>query len=159
MKKIILAFIFCLTSSICAFSQKAELIDGIGSVNCETYLAFAEKTMIEQTNNPNAKTYIFVYEGKELIPVYKNGKFIKDKSVLPKIGLATAKIQSMKARIKRAKISLDNFVFVKGGFRENFMVEIWSVPNGAKPPKSTPTLKKMKYGKGKAKGFCLGCCG
>lgn len=158
MKKTILALLFCFTFSICAFSQKAELIDGIGSVNCETYLAFADNMMIQQANNPNAKTYIFIYEGKEPIPVYKNGKFIKDKSVLPKFGLANARIQSMKTRMKIYKTPLENYVFVKGGFRENFMVEIWSVPNGVEPPKPTPTLKKMKYGKGKAKGFCIGCC-
>ena len=52
----------------------------------------------------------------------------------------------------------EKFVFVESGFLEDFKVELWNVPDGATPPKPTPTLKRMKYRKGKPVGFCLGGC-
>jgi hypothetical protein len=51
-----------------------------------------------------------------------------------------------------------NFEFVVAGFRENFTVEFWIVPNGVTPPEPSPTLTKMKYRKGIPAKFCLGCC-
>ncbi|HQU84444.1 MAG TPA: hypothetical protein PKY59_15005, partial [Pyrinomonadaceae bacterium] len=76
------------------------------------------------------------------------------------IGSAKAKIESMKKYISNVKkLSLENFSFIEAGFRENSTIVFWNVPKGAEPPKPTPTLKKMKYRKGKAKGFCLYCCG
>lgn len=157
MKKL-LPFIFCLfVLSVVGQENAARKIDVFINATCEEYLARADAMYSVQTNNPNSKIYVFVYEGKQNKPVYKNGN-TTSKSVLPPIGLATAVIQSMKARIQIRKFPLENYVFVNGGFREDFTVETWLVPPGAEPPKPTPTLKKMKYRKGKSKGFCLGCC-
>jgi hypothetical protein len=42
-------------------------------------------------------------------------------------------------------------VLIDGGYREEFIQEIWIVPNGAKAPIPTPTLqeKDIKFAKGK----------
>jgi hypothetical protein len=48
----------------------------------------------------------------------------------------------------------EKVLFISGGFRENHTVELWVVPNGANPPKATPTLESMKYRKGKPVNMC-----
>lgn len=153
MRKSILVICFLLLGSICSFSQEAELIDEFSYINCDEYLARMDMfVIVKAQENPNEKVYVLVYEGKE--------KQYKRKSLLPTRGLAKAKIKSMKKYISTVRgFSLNNISFVEGGFREHLTVEIWSVPNGAEPPKPTPTLKKMKYRKGKPKGFCTWCCG
>lgn len=158
-QKFLLIIVFSLLAAT-AFSQTGEArkIFEFGNVNCEEYLA-AVDVMIGQTNNLNSKIYVFVYEGKERRPVYKNGEFVNYKSVLPQFGLVKARIKSMKKRLTYRKSPLENYVFVNGGFRKDFGVEIWLIPNGVEPPKPTLTLEKMKYRRGKPSGFCLDCCG
>jgi len=167
MKKLILVFPLLLFFALSVFSQteEAQKIDEFENPNCEEYLARTDAMMNVQGNNPNAKIYVIIYEGKQKRAVYKKRKgyaddeFVGYKSIFPTFGLANVSIKSMKKRLSLRKMALDNYVFVKGGFRENFGVEIWLVPPGAEPPKPMPTLEKMKYRKGKAKGFCLDCCG
>lgn len=140
-----------------SFAQQAELIDEFGNTACEDYLNRMDNLRLNVENNPNSKTYILIYEGKEL---WFNAARVKSKLVFPTFGSAKAKIYSIKMRFKfmQAEHLLDRIVFIEAGFRENFTLEIWSVPNGANPPKPTPTLTKMKYRKGKPVGFCAGCC-
>ncbi len=48
----------------------------------------------------------------------------------------------------------EKIVFIEAGFREKLTIEFWLVPLGAEPPKPNPTLKKMKYQKGKPLDLC-----
>lgn len=160
MKKLLFVLLISLFVEFSVFCQspEARLFDEYGnSINCESYLSRADAMKIEQTNNPNSRIYIIVYEGKERKWDYskENASF---KTVLPQSGQAAATIRTMEQRLRLNKAPLQNYIFVNGGFREEFGVEIWLVPPGAALPKPTPTLKKMKYRKGKPKGFCLDCC-
>jgi len=46
------------------------------------------------------------------------------------------------------KFPMEKWLFINGGFRENFEVEFWLIPNGAAFPKPTATLETMTYRKG-----------
>ncbi len=161
MKKALFILLISLFVKFAAFGQspEARLFDEYGnSISCEEYLSRADAMKIEQANNPNSRIYVIVYEGKERKRDY-NSKNVTFKSVLPQYGQAAATIRTMQKRLKLNKVPIQNYIFVNGGFREQFGVEIWLVPSGAGLPKPTPTLEKMKYRKGKPKGFCLDCCG
>lgn len=156
MKKIIFALFFCNLFCIAAFSQEAVKVDEFDNPSCEDYLVRMDNIGIASVDEPTAKVYVFVYEGRELVFNARKKDF---QLLLPTYGQAKSKIKSMKERLSFFRgYSIKNFVFIKGGFRENLAVEFWIVPKGANPPKPSPTLAKMKYRKGKSLGFCLGCC-
>ena len=161
MKKQFFSLLLLISSSIIvsAQTQEAQKIDEFGNINCEGYLARMDNTFLSALNDSSSKIYVFVYEGNLTKPKYdSNGKAIGSESALPQMGLAKARISSMKQYLKMKKMPQEKFVFVEAGFLDNVKVELWNVPDGATPPKPTPTLKKMKYRKGKPVGFCLGCC-
>ena len=160
MKKQLFIFLLLLAFSIIVFAQtqEAQKIDDFGTVACEEYLNKMNNNVFIVTNDPNSKIYIFVYEGKVTKAKYDfKGKFLDYEYVYPPFGLAKAKIRSMKQYLKMRKISQASYVFVEAGFLENFKVEFWLVPSGATLPKPSPTLKKMRFRKGKPYGFCLDC--
>lgn len=148
--------VFCVLFCANAFGQEAEKILEFENMPCDQYLMEMDAVMINSQNNPTAKIYVFVYEGKEL--AYNKRKKMTE-FVNPAKGSAEAKIDSIKKYYSIRKYSSDNFVFVKAGFREKTSVEIWLVPEGAEPPKPESTLKEIKYRKGKLFGFCTDCCG
>ena len=152
--KIILLYLLVFVSTV--FAQEAQKIEQFEIVSCEEYLSRMDNVFLAVSANLTSKICVFVYEGKELAYSGKNGEF---KIFLPRFGQAKAKINSMIKRLSFIKRSANNLVFIEGGFRENLSVEFWLVPLGVEPPKPTPTLKKMKYRKGKPFGFCVGCCG
>lgn len=143
-----------------AFAQSREPVklDEFGSINCEDYLARMDSAIIQAANEPTSRVLVFVYEGKIQRYKYKKDGSYTIESVFPQYGLANAKIRSMKKYLALRALG-ERFVFISAGFREDFTVEIWLVPDGAKQPEPTPTLSKMRYRKGKPSGFCLGCCG
>ena len=156
MKQIISILLVTLIFCISAFSQEAVKMQEFEDTVCEDFLSRMDGVIAESQNNPSATIYVFVYEGREL--KYNNRKNKMEK-VLPAFGSAKVKINSMKIFIERRGISIETFTFIEAGFRENLTVEMWVVPNGATPPKPSPTLEKIRYRKGKAIGFCLWCCG
>ena len=138
-------------------TPEAKKLDEFGTIPCDEYLAHVDLITQTQAENPDAKIYVFVYEGSEKKPVYIKEGIVEWKSILPPYGLAKTRIESLKRHLKLRKIPLRNYVFANGGFREDFTVEAWLVSPGAKPPKPTPTLEKIKYRKGKAQGFSYDC--
>jgi len=156
MKKPLLVLLFCLLFVVSAFSQEARKFDTLENINCEQYLARMDNALVHARANPTDTIYVLIYEGKE--PMY-NSRTKKTESVPPISGSAEAKIRSIKKYLAIKKFPAARFSFVKAGFHENALVEIWFVPAGAAPPKAAPTLTKMKYRKGKATGFCTECCG
>lgn len=156
MRRLILAFLFSLLFFVSAFSQQAEKFDEFGVLQCDDYLGRIGDMFNRSKNHPNSKVYILVYEGKYQIYNWEKNKFLGYKDVFPQFGEAKAKIQSMKTKSLQYDRNIQKrFVFIDAGFRENFVVEFWTVPEGGIPPKSSSTLKNMQYRKGKAKGFCL----
>ncbi len=154
--KIFLSVIFVLFVSCPLFSQEVRPIDVWGPLNCEDYLNRLEGIIQVSQENPSDKIYFHVYEGKETNGYYRNGK---SRLLLPQYGSAKAKIKSIKSRLRFfLKTDLNKFIFIEAGFQDTEHIEIFLVPDGATPPKPTPTVKKMTYRKGKPRGFCLGCC-
>lgn len=151
MKNLILIFLLLLpfAFSVSAQTDEARKVDEFESVNCDDYLARMDNFQIELSNNPTAKGYILIYEGK--IPRQTNTRFI---FVSPHSGEAKAYEKTMIRRMTFRKYDRQKIVFVEAGFREKLTVEFWVVPSNAEPPKPIPTLKKMKYQKGKPKDFC-----
>ena len=143
------AFILISLSSV--FAQEAKKVDEFEGSYCERYLLGMDIVRSELVNNPTSRIYFLIYEGREFIYNSKENRLVL---VFSARNSAKAKIISMKKYLGNG----EKTVYIEAGFRENSIVEVWLVPNGATPPKPTPTLKKMKYRKGKPKGFCLGCC-
>jgi hypothetical protein len=142
-----------------AFAQtEAVKVEEFGYINCEEYLARMDYAINETQNNPNAIMYVLVYEGKTKRYKYKKDGSYESVFDLPQRGLAKTRIISMKKYLAVRGFPVERFVFIEAGLRENFTIEMWLVPNGIMPPKSTPTITEIKYRKGKPRGFCLGCC-
>ena len=144
-----------IASTIFGQAPLSEKVDEFSHISCDEYLGRMDAMFAAVHNSPNSKLYLIVYEGKE--PRY-NTKLGKIELTLPKFGSAEAKFRSIKKYAGFRKFPADRIKFINGGFRENLTVESWLVPVEAEPPKPTPTIKKMKYGKGKPVGFCIDCC-
>jgi len=150
-----IGFLICLLFGVTVLSQETTKIDEFENLNCDDYLGRMDSAIAEARKNPLSRMYVLIYEGKE--PRY-NKTLNGPKLMSPTLGTAEAKIRSIKKWLSHREIQIERFSFVKAGFRENMTVEMWLVPAGSKPPDPTPTLKKIKYRKGKAKGFCTDCC-
>lgn len=148
--------LFCFLFCVSAFSQEAEKIDEFGNIYCDDYLARMDSVFNVLKDNPNSKIYVLVYEGR-LKKAISDNKYniIGYRYVLPRFGEAKTRIKTIKKRIALYKQPSENFIFIEGGLREKFTVEFWLVRNDSIPPKPMPTLKKMKYQKGRPSGFCI----
>lgn len=134
-------------------AQEARKIDEFYPIDCEDYLGRMDNFYFELQENPTAKGYFLIYEGKFRKYSDTANKF---HYVSPHFGEGKSYIKSIKRRLMFRRYSVEKMSFVEAGFREEFTIEFWLVPEGAKPPKPTPTLEKTKYRKGKPAGFCYG---
>jgi hypothetical protein len=149
---LILVCFFMIASTTFAQTDETAKVDEFETPTCEDYLSRMDGVQNFLRNNPSSNVYILVYEGKELRLNNRTGEY---ELAFPNFGSAKAKIRSMKKRLQ----IIDRIVFVEAGFRQKLTIEIWAVPLGKMPPNPSPTLKKIRYRKGKPEGFCLSCCG
>ena len=105
-------------------------------------------------NTDDTKGYIVIYEGKSAGENYKDGVLIGSGYFLPTRDAAQKTRKKIKEILSASGIKSNRIIFIKGGGREYFSVDFWMVPNGARPPKATPTVKKIEYRKGQSQGFC-----
>ena len=163
MKKITVCcfiFLFFITSLT---AQTAEKIDEFGYFYCGDNSRLGIIYQIAIKNKPQNKVYIIYYEGLREFTKF-NFKSQKYEKVLenPKFGNALNGAKEIPLFLKMIyKVPSNRFVLVDGGFRERFIMEIWSVPQGAEIPKPTPTLerKDIKFAKGKPKPpRRMACC-
>lgn len=147
---------FALALSAGAQVPAAEKIDEFSNLACDHYLARMDAAIAEARANPSSEMIVIVYEGSEFKYNERTGK---PELVLPVRGSGQANIRSMRSWISHREMSLAQFSFIEGGFREQATVEIWRVPPGSESPKPTPKVEKMKYRQGKARGYCTDCCG
>lgn len=151
MKKTFATLIFCFFFfAISAFAQEARKIDEFGNESCDNFRNLLDIFFAELKDSKDAKGYIFVYEGKLLVPLYNK----ENRTIYPQRGEAEAEIKLIRQHILFRDFDKSRIVLINGGIRERYTVELWIVPNNSTPPKSAPTLKKMKYRKGKAKDRC-----
>ena len=147
MKNHILGFLLLLSFvfMVSAQTKETQKFDEFGNISCDDLTSRLEVFFLELKGDKTLKGYVLIYEGNLLIPLYnKDGKTVR-----PRRGEAKGFIKSMQSREKFYSFYDKRIVFIESGFRKNFTVELWLVPNGAALPKLTPTLKKMKYRKGK----------
>jgi len=74
--------------------------------------------------DPQSKTYIIAYGGREDSPGKARRYAVRAKNYL----------------VNYRGIDPQRIVPVDGGRREDFVVEVWLVPKGAKPPEPSPTI-------------------
>ncbi|HUR99621.1 MAG TPA: hypothetical protein VMZ26_16265 [Pyrinomonadaceae bacterium] len=153
MRIVFLIFIFLLAGN--AYSQEAFKVDEYGNVPCDDYLGRMDGLFAESERNPTAKVYILLYEGK--VPTY-NYRTKRIELKRPIVGLAEARIRSIKRYADHRRFPKERLAFIKAGFRKEAALEAWIVPPGAKPPTPSETVPKMRYRPGKAAGYCVGCC-
>ena len=155
MRLFTLLFLILLRTSP-AFAQEVVKFDEFVKIPCDDYLSRMDALFQEASNSPAATVYILLYEGKviDYSPRTKRWELMR-----PKVGLAEARIRSIKNRIDYRGFDKTRFVFLKAGFREEATLESWIVPGSASPPTPTNTVPKMRYRPGRAVGFCVECCG
>jgi hypothetical protein len=141
-------FILILLSSISA--QEARKIGGLPNSSCADITISSHYFFEEIKKQQGSKGYVIVYNGKLVLPLYNS----ENKTVYPHRNEAKSEIENIKARIKFFRFDKTRLVFIEGGLREYFTIEYWIVPANAKPPIPSPTLKTMKYRKGKSYRIC-----
>jgi hypothetical protein len=156
MKFFVAGFFLISLGYICAYSQESTKFDEFGRIPCDEYLAIMDEAIQRASEDPTAKVYFFVYEGKVVGTV---GNTKRQTVVYPYPASAKAKIRSMKKLVSVRKAPIQDFEFIDGGYRDAPAVEIWLVPHSAVPPRATPTIAKMRLRKGRPRGFCTSCCG
>ncbi|MEK7725499.1 MAG: hypothetical protein AAB336_14190 [Acidobacteriota bacterium] len=149
--KLIASTILLLSLFSCAFAQEARKIDEFGNISCDELLTKRDGFLNELNASPDLSGYMLIYVGK--LKQY-NDKRKKEYYVLPHSRDAKEFIFALRKVFSFRNFPLDRIVFVNAGFRGNFTIEFWTVPDGVTPPKPTPTLTKMKYRKGKPRIFC-----
>jgi hypothetical protein len=80
---------------------------------------------VELQNDPGATAYIFAYGGKTG-PVGQGDKLLA---------------RARDYLINQRGIDASRVVMSNGGFRETDCVEVWLVPQGATPPRPSPTVQ------------------
>jgi hypothetical protein len=154
MRTILLIIIFLLPAN--AYSQEAFKLDEFGNLPCDDYLGRMDSIFAESERNPTAKLYILLYEGK--VPTY-NERTKRTELKRPIVGLAEARIRSIKRYADYRGFPKERLAFMKAGFRDESAFEAWIVPPGVTPPTPSKTVPKMRYRPGKAVGYCIDCCG
>lgn len=151
--KIALSAGLLILMSLAAFGQNTaenRKIDEIGILyNCCEFGARVDLASIEQRSSPGSKIYVVFYEGKKV----EGRRWNEAKKTSDLVLFNPTKGGFLDFRhgiLKRAsflKLDLNNFVFVKGGFREKRVAEIWIVPEGNQPPELSPTVdaKEIVY--------------
>ena len=135
MKKIITTFFFAATMiavfALAASAQNASKFDEYGAVNTEDEMARLDNFTISLQNIPGATGYIIVYGGRK-------SRVGDAKAVIKRTLNYLTKMRGMDAaRIKA----------IDGGLKELPSRELWIVPEGAPPPKPSPTIfPKKKIG-------------
>jgi hypothetical protein len=150
MKKLFLAIIICCVADghnpLAQNSDKAKEFDKFGNICCEDEKAHLDNFAIHLMNEPGAQGYIIFYEGRRYASCYNS------RPRIPRRGEAEARAARMKPYLVESRgMDANRIVVINGGYREEWMAELWIVPNGANPPKPTPTLeaKDVRFRKGK----------
>jgi hypothetical protein len=111
-----------------------------GDVNCEDEMARLDNLAVQLKDSPAVKGLIIFYGGRRF------------RDQLPKRGEAAARAARLRTYLlQRRGIPKHQLLMIDGGYAEEWHVEIWLVPPGAKMPSPQPTIpaNQIKFRKGK----------
>jgi hypothetical protein len=114
--------------------------DEFGDLKCEDEYARLDNFAIQLQHESQAKGLIIFYGGKTF-----RGK-------LPKKGEAEARAARLKPYlVRRRGIPSNQVIVINGGYAEEWHVEIWIVPQGARMPAPNPSapVEQIKFRKGR----------
>jgi hypothetical protein len=83
-----------------------------------------DNLVIELQNDPSTQTYLFAYAGRNSTAGQADRMLARARDYL----------------VNQRGVDASRIVPLNGGFREEESLEVWIVPNGAKPPQPTPTV-------------------
>lgn len=150
---ILLLCFFKFGTFVFAQAKESEKIGEFGLVQCGALTALVGGAFQEFERRQDAKFYVVYYEGKKLEHFVFNQKTRKyDRFTEPVRGYAVSKAQEITLYLNTVyKPKKGQVVLIDGGFREELLLELWTAPENAAPPKLMPTVseKDMKFKKGK----------
>jgi hypothetical protein len=152
--KIVLLAICCLFP-VSAFSQenKARKISEFGRGPCGQLMSLLDGAFVQQLEDPMSKLYVFYYEGKDQVEAVWNNKLKKheEKVFRTRRGNALNFAREVPLYARGRKFDENKIFLIDGGYRDKATLELWLVPDGAAPPKATPTAdeKDIVFGKEK----------
>ncbi len=151
---VILLMILLLFCDSSAQIEEARNVAEFGTIPCGHFNALADVTHQEFNDSPNSAIYVIYYEAKNTTVTMSNKKTGKSetKTLNPIRGDALGRARELPLYLKTAYgVPEDQVKFINGGYKEEFVMEIWIVPKGAKPPTPQPTVeeKDVKFRKGK----------
>ena len=137
-----------MTASHSPSAQNADQLrfDKFGNICCEDEKARLDNFVIHLMKEPGTQAYIIFYEGRRYASCYDS------RPRIPRRGEAEARAARMKPYLVDTRgFDANRIVVINGGYREEWMAELWIVPSGANPPKPTPTLeaKHIRFRKGR----------
>jgi hypothetical protein len=125
--KLLLSFIVLITTFVPALAQAAARL--VDSYNDQIHSSEAEQWHLEDFRKllvaePDSKAYIIAYAGREDHPGKSRRYALRAKNYL----------------VEWRGIAPERIIPIDGGRREEFIVELWLVPNTAPPPKPSATI-------------------
>lgn len=101
-------------------------IDEFGKVGeCDLNARIYNFYLVSLLENPSATGYIIIYHGKNQLPASIDSNLMEKR---------------IRDQIRFLRLDASRIVFVKGGFRDEIMTELFLVPNGAAAPEPTDTI-------------------
>lgn len=125
-----------------------QKVEEFGITNCDDWMARSESLSSKMREDESSLGYIVYYGGRVNIQPY-GSPYTKR---LPRRGEAFARASAIKSRyVNTFGIDENRIILLNGGYRENWTVELWLVPKGARPPLPTPTVKEseIRFRKGR----------
>lgn len=122
--------------------------DEFKDINCEDEMARLDNFAVNLQQSPADKAVIIFYGGRRV------GRR------LPRRRDSAARAARLKTYLtQRRSIPADRVIMIDGGFREEWMTELWIVPSAATLPSPTPSVPadKIKFRKGTARARDFRC--
>ena len=129
--------------------QGARKFAEFGNICCEDEKARLDNFVHQLRNDPEARGYIIFYGGRRYRHPYCHSSRIS----IPRRGEAEARAARMKPYIVNlGRIDPARIVVINGGYREEWMAELWIVPPGAAAPIPSPTIdpREIRFRRGRA---------
>ena len=153
MEKQLFSFLLLLSFvvSVSAQDKEARKIEEISDFCCEYVRSVLDGFLAKLQNNPGAKGGVIFYDGKN--------HNICNKKRPPKRGELSLIVETVENHFNFRSFPTKEFVWINGGYREDWTIELWIIPKNAKLPEADPTIKKekIKFRSGKAKDIDLQC--